>query len=1090
MNRRLTLVMTVLFVFVTLAVMWDSPLSLKSLTVSLAATPSHPTNQQENKRQIRTGADEATQAARDVSKRLFLINIRTEGDGAQAQQLGTIIEDYGSFVVVAVDEKDASILSTSSLDLAPVETTINLRGHVFDPLSDGQAEQTDSVKESAGESASSGDYYVVQFAAPVRDEWLDEVRAAGGEIVQYVPNQAFFVYATPDAMTTIANHPRVRWTGAFHPSDQLSPEMRSLISRRQTRSAKAEKGIFDIAIFAKSDLDLIARTAADFGVAVRNRIMLPNNYFNVLRVEMDPDLALPLFQISGVLSVEPYFAPQREDERAAQIIAGNFFSPTELKLPGYDPLSQFGVDGTGVTVSVVDDGVGIPGDGGFYLTSKNIVDGPLRGASAGSDGHGHLNASIIAGDLPFSVLDPLGYNYGLGVARKANIINVPLLRAGYRGTEFDTCNDTVSTAGPNGAAGFIVNNSWGAGVNDNAYDSLAAQYDGFARDSSSAATIDPACIIFSAGNLSVGGLTRPKSAKNVITVGSSENLRPQLAPSSSNIDDLSDFSSQGPTADDRIKPDIIAPGTAITGGRSGADALFGNIDSAHRWSSGTSHAAAQIAGAAALFTQFWENSHAGANPSPALIKAALINGAQEMNGAGAAASVPNGAEGWGRLNLQNVLNTGVPIKYVNQTITLSKVGEEVAFTGFVANPNRNFRVSLVWTDPPAVNDPALVNNLDLEVTVGETTYRGNSFAEGVSVSGGTADKRNNVENVFLPSGIVAGTPVTIRIRAMALNGDGVLNNADPTDQHFALVAFNFSEGPVPPNRRVKDDFDGDGRTDLSVWRGAQSDWLVVRSSNLSLKTEPWGAAYAPYNDIPVPGDYDGDGKYDVAVWRPLDGTWYVINSSDGVKRAQAWGIVGDTPVPGDYDGDGKTDFAVWRGSEGAWYILRSSDNKVQAVKWGAQFAPYDDIPVAADYDGDGKTDIAVFRQLDGTWYILRSSNNSIQSEVWGLGTDTPVPGDYDGDGKYDLAVWRGSESNWYILRSSDGQVFSKSWGTPDSPYNDIPVPGDYDGDGKFDIAVWRTLDGGWYVIRSSDGKSFIQVLGQKGDTPIPATGVR
>jgi subtilisin family serine protease len=85
-----------------------------------------------------------------------------------------------------------------------------------------------------------------------------------------------------------------------------------------------------------------------------------------------------------------------------------------------------------------------------------------------------------------------------------------------------------------------------------------------------------------------------------------------------NIDDLSSFSSLGPASGGRVKPDIAAPGQAITGGRSGTDALFGNIDAAHRWSSGTSHASPQVAGAAALFTQFWKNGHAGANPSPAL----------------------------------------------------------------------------------------------------------------------------------------------------------------------------------------------------------------------------------------------------------------------------------------------------------------------------------------------------------------------------------------------------------------------------------------------------------------------------------------
>lgn len=104
-----------------------------------------------------------------------------------------------------------------------------------------------------------------------------------------------------------------------------------------------------------------------------------------------------------------------------------------------------------------------------------------------------------------------------------------------------------------------------------------------------------------------------------------------------------------------------------------------------------------------------------------------------------------------------------------------------------------FRVTLGWSDAPGpITGAPWVNNLDLEVTVGGTTYKGNVFSGARSVAGGTADGKNNVESVFLPAG-ASGT-FTVTVRATNIAGDGVPGNADTTDQDFAVVISNATSG--------------------------------------------------------------------------------------------------------------------------------------------------------------------------------------------------------------------------------------------------------------------------------------------------------
>ncbi|MEO6333851.1 MAG: S8 family serine peptidase, partial [Pyrinomonadaceae bacterium] len=566
-------------------------------------------------------SDDITKDIRNRSKDLVRVQLRSINDREKAAKYGRVVEDFESFVVIAKNR--TTDMSRSGLEIQKIETEINLPGEKFEPVQTPRAETI-----SAGEQAVPGEkgYYLVQFGGIANDDWLDSVRDAGVEILQYIPHQAFYVYGDASAVAKVAGHSRVRWVGRHMPEQKKSPELKQFI-----RNVKGDSAMFDVAIFGRADLrEAGVKISSVIRGRVLHQIQLPNNFFNVVRILASPGDIDEIAKIADVVRIDGYQKPQIEDERSSQIISGNFSSTTVLNSPGYNPLTQFGVNGLGVTISMVDDGVSIPGTGGFYLTAANTIDGPLRGSSGGATGgHGHLNASIIAGDSPFSGFDPLGFNYGLGVAPKSNIINIPLLTGPYSGTEADTYNDTVVTAGPNGVVGSISNNSWGNGTNSNVYDSYTAQFDGFVRDASAAAAIDPICLVFSAGNSgpSALSLTRPKAAKNIIAVGNSENIRMEIGGTGAdNMDDLRGSSSRGPAADGRVKPDITAPGTVITGSRAGTGgSVSGQVDANVSWSSGTSHAAPQVAGAAALFTQFWKNGHVGANPSPALIKAAIIN---------------------------------------------------------------------------------------------------------------------------------------------------------------------------------------------------------------------------------------------------------------------------------------------------------------------------------------------------------------------------------------------------------------------------------------------------------------------------------
>lgn len=397
----------------------------------------------------------------------------------------------------------------------------------------------------------------------------------------------------------------------------------------------------------------------------------------------------------------------------------------------------------------------------------------------------------------------------------------------------------------------------------------------------------------------------------------------------------------------------------------------------------------------------------------------------------------NSSDGSGSLQI-----TSPPAGSLDMTPSYSPDGTKIIFTRYDSGP---FTSVFITINPDGT---------------GATTLSPTGFVRKASYS------PDGTKIVYTRVGL-SGQPSRLEIGAMP-SGSGAT----------VVEGYNADWQPVrPATRPTQFDFDGDGRSDVAVFRPSDGVWYILRSSDLSVQQQQFAIA----GDMPVPTDLDGDGRTDIAIHRPSNGDFWSLSSISNQQINFNLGQAGDVPMPSDIDGDGRSDYVVYRPSNGNWYRVGSSSGIASTISFGAT----GDRPMVGDFDGDGLNDPAIYRPSDGNWWWRASSDGVQRAAKWGLAEDIPAPADYDGDGRTDLAVYRPSTGVWYMysLSSTTSTIF------PFGLNGDKPVVADYDGDGRADAAVYRPSDGIWYLLRSNAGFTGFR-WGLSSDVPIPNSFIR
>ncbi len=760
-------------------------------------------------------------------------------------------------ILAALVGSGALLATTDSLDAAPgaADDMLLFSAYPFDT----QRDQLVAPAPFAVQSHMAG-LQIVQFDGPVRPEWLQALKARAIVPVHYVANNGYIVWADEAGLERLANlrqrNAWLQYAGPFQAFLKVDPRLGERLGQGAQDDAEVD---LVVQIYRHAGDSATRRFIAD-------RALMPQNQqaplgTGKLSLDWSPILSFANVQIRARLADVAAIAERPDvtfvglrgerrqmDEKQDLILIGDLvpgpgsvsylqyltdlgFSQDANDYPIVDvtdsPIHEGGTGATAVNTADemlhVGGQIGNPSRVAYFNNCSSLPD-----TSVGAeDGHGALNAGIVAGwdqtaGAPYEDAD--GHQLGLGVNPFGRVASTAIFVPGYNVAGCGN-NDTGVIKSVWQSGGRINTNSWGLTFPPSTYDDGDQAYDAGTRDADpDAAGNQELIVLFSASNAGPGAATvsSPAAGKNVITVGASENLRPQwtdgCGTGPSGADDSMDvigFSGRGPAPGNRAKPEVIAPGTHIQArasiysgyvGGGVCDTYYPPAQTVFASSSGTSHSTPAVAGVTSLAYWWIEQGGSGAAagtideidgsraPSPALSKAWLMAHPTYLTGVGANDDLPSNSQGYGMPNL-DIMFDATPKVLLDQSELFVASGESREFTWGVADPTKPVRIALAWTDAPgALGTSPQVNNLDLTVVAGGQTYLGNEFDQQWSVTGGSADTQNNYEAVFLPAG--AASDLAITIDATNIAGDGVPANGTPTDQDFAIVCYNCARAPT------------------------------------------------------------------------------------------------------------------------------------------------------------------------------------------------------------------------------------------------------------------------------------------------------